>query len=61
MTNQTNLPPTLQAFIAHLDAQPSPVQINLQYAVAMLMVEAGQAKLIGTEPGETGKDEALTS
>jgi hypothetical protein len=49
-----NLPPELQAFAALLDAQPGPVQMVFQYCLAMLMVEAGKAELVRTEPGEAG-------
>lgn len=50
----TALPPDLQAFAALLDALPGPVQQAFQYCLAMLMVETGKAKLIGTTPGEAG-------
>ena len=50
----TQLPPSLQAFATLLDAQPGPVQIIFQYLIAQMMVEAGLAQLIGTEPGEAG-------
>lgn len=39
---------------ALLDAQPGPVQAIFQYALALLMVEAGKARLISVEPGESG-------
>ena len=55
MTQPNNtLSPSLQALAAHLDAQPGQVQINIQYAMALLMVESGKALLTKTEPGEAG-------
>ena len=39
----------LQAFAAHLDAQPGPVQVTFQYALARLMVEAGRAETRGSQ------------
>ena len=49
-----NLPPQLQQFAAFLDAQPSNIQVAFQYCMALLMVEAGKAKLVSTEPSENG-------
>jgi hypothetical protein len=37
-----------------LDAQPAPIQAALEYCLALLMVERGQVKLIGHQPGEAG-------
>ncbi len=48
------LPPTLAAFADLLDAQPGPVQVAFQYCLAMLMVEAGKAEMVETQPGEAG-------
>ena len=48
------LPPELQQLASFLDAQPGPIQIAFQYCLSVLMVEAGKAKLINTEPGENG-------
>lgn len=48
------LSPELQAFAALLDALPGPVQAAFQYALALLMVEAGKARIIGALPGESG-------
>lgn len=48
----TNLPPSLQAFAALLDAQPGPTQMAFQYCLALLMVEAGKAELVRTEPDD---------
>jgi hypothetical protein len=49
-----DLPPELQQFAAILDAQPGPVQAAFQYAICLLMVEAGKMRLVETWPGETG-------
>lgn len=49
-----NLPPELQQFAAILDAQPGPVQVAFQYAMCLLMVEAGKMRLAETVPGESG-------
>ncbi len=50
MTN--DLPPDLSAFAQLLDAQPEPVRSAFHYCLALLMVEAGKARLIETRPGE---------
>lgn len=50
----TTLPPELQQLAAILDAQPGHVQAMVQYALALLMVEADKAELIATTPGESG-------
>jgi hypothetical protein len=49
-----NLPPQLQQFASFLDAQPGNIQVAFQYCIALLMVEAGKAKLVSTEPSENG-------
>jgi hypothetical protein len=49
-----DLPPELTEFVAVLDAQPGPVQAIFQYCLAMLMVEAGKARLTETQPSEAG-------
>jgi hypothetical protein len=49
-----NLPPELQQFAVILDAQPGPVQVAFQYAICLLMVEAGKMRLVETIPGESG-------
>jgi hypothetical protein len=50
----SNLPPELQQFASLLDAQPGPVQVALQYATCLLMVEAGKMWLVETVPGVNG-------
>jgi hypothetical protein len=37
-----------------LDAQPGPVQVIYQYAICLLMVEAGKMRLVETIPGKNG-------
>ena len=46
--------PEPSTFGSILDAQPAPIQAALDYCLALLMVERGQAKLIAHQPGETG-------
>jgi hypothetical protein len=48
------LPPELQQFAAFLDAQPSTVQVAFQYALCLLMVEAGKMRLVEIVPSESG-------
>jgi hypothetical protein len=50
-----NLPPELSAFSALLDAQPEPIRAAFNYCLALMMVEAGKARLIETLPGEAGQ------
>ncbi len=50
----TNLPPELAAFASLLDAQPAPIRAMFHYSLALLMVEAGKARLIESVPGENG-------
>ncbi len=54
VTTSPTLPPELQQFAALLDAQPGPVQVAFQYALCLLMVEAGKIRLVETRPGENG-------
>lgn len=49
-----DLPPELQQFAAILDAQSGSVQSAFQYAMCLLMVEAGKMRLVETIPGENG-------
>ena len=49
-----NLPPDFSAIACLLDAQPAPVREMFHYCLAMAMVEAGKARLVGQEPGEAG-------
>ena len=49
-----NLPPDFSAISSLLDAQPEPVRAMFSYCLALAMVEAGKARLIGQEPGEAG-------
>jgi hypothetical protein len=51
----TDLPPDLTAFAQLLDAQPEPVRAAFHYCLALMMVEAGKARLIETRPGEAGR------
>jgi hypothetical protein len=48
------LPLELAAFAALLDAHPTPVREAFHYCMAMMMVEAGKARLIETIPSEVG-------
>jgi hypothetical protein len=50
----TDLPPELTALASLVDAQPAPVREALRYCLALAMVEAGKACLVGQEPGEAG-------
>ena len=50
----TDLPPELYAFVSLLNAQPAPVREAFRYCLALAMVEAGKARLVGHEPGEVG-------
>ena len=49
-----NLPPDFSAIASLLDAQPEPVRAMYHYCLALAMVEAGKARLLGQEPGEAG-------
>ena len=49
-----NLPPDFSAISSLLDAQPEPVRAMFHYCLALAMVEAGKARLLGQEPGEAG-------
>ncbi len=49
-----NLPPDFSAIASLLDAQPEPVRAMYHYCLALAMVEAGRARLLGQEPGEAG-------
>jgi hypothetical protein len=42
------------AIASLLDAQPEPVRAMFHYCLALAIVEAGKARLIGQEPGEAG-------
>ena len=48
MTNQSKLPPELQALAQPMDEQPEDVQELFRYALTMLMVEDGKAKIVET-------------
>ncbi len=50
----TDLPPELSALASLIDAQPAPVREAFRYCLALAMVEAGKARLVGQEPGEAG-------
>jgi hypothetical protein len=47
-------PPDFSAIACLLDAQPEPVRAMYHYCLALAMVEAGKARLVGQEPGEAG-------
>ena len=49
-----NLPSDTSAIASLLDAQPEPVRAMFHYCLALTMVEAGKARLVGQEPGEAG-------
>ncbi len=49
-----HVPQDFSAVASLLDAQPEPVRAMFHYCLAMAMVEAGKARLIGQEPGEAG-------
>ncbi len=51
----TDLPPGLAAFASLLDAQPAPARDAFNYCLALMMVEAGKARLVETVPGESGE------
>jgi hypothetical protein len=46
-----DIPTSLASFSALLDAQPEPVRQAFNYCLALMMVEAGKARLIETFPG----------
>jgi hypothetical protein len=48
----SGFPPELSAFASLLDAQPAPVRDAFNYCLALLMVEAGKARLVEMVPGE---------
>jgi hypothetical protein len=50
----TDLPPELSALASLVDAQPAPVREVFRYCLALLMIEAGKARLVAVEPGEAG-------
>ena len=54
MINKNKLPPQLTQLTSLFDAQPDPIQALVQYCLALVMVEAGKAKLISTLSGDTG-------
>jgi hypothetical protein len=54
MLNKNKLSPGLTQRTSLFDAQPDPTQALVQYCLALVMVEAGKAKLISTLPGDTG-------
>ena len=50
----TDLPPELSALSSLIDAQSAPAREAFRYCLALAMVEAGKARLVGQEPGEAG-------
>jgi hypothetical protein len=50
----TDLPLELSALSSLIDAQPAPVREAFRYCLALAMVEAGKARLVGQVPGEAG-------
>jgi hypothetical protein len=53
-TPSMDLPPELSLLASLVDAQPAPVREAFRYCLALAMVEAGKARLVGREPGEAG-------
>ena len=49
------LPPELETFGAYIDAQPQPVREAFQYCLCLMMVEAGDMKLLKSMPGDKGE------
>ncbi len=49
-----HIPHDFSAIASLLDAQPEPVRAMFHYCLALAMVEAGRARLVGQEPGEAG-------
>lgn len=54
MINKNELSPELAHLASLLEAQPGPIQALVQYCLALVMVEAGKARLTHTIPGDTG-------
>ena len=54
MVNGNKLPPQATQLASLFDVQPGPIQALVQYCLALVMVEAGKAKLVSTIPGDTG-------
>jgi hypothetical protein len=54
MINKNDLFPELARLASLLDVQPRLIQALVQYCLALVMVEAGKARLIGSFPGDTG-------
>ncbi len=50
----TDLPPELSTLASLIDAQPAPVREAFRYCLALAMVEASKARLVGQEPGGVG-------
>jgi hypothetical protein len=50
----TDLPPELSTLSSLVDAQPAPVREAFRCCLALMMVEAGKARLVETVPGENG-------
>jgi len=48
------LPPAALALASFADAQPPHIQAMWRYALALLMVEAGQATMTASAPSEAG-------
>ena len=57
----TNLPPEALALASFADAQPPHIQAMWRYALAALMVEAGQATMTGSAPSEAGAVYSFTT
>jgi len=54
MTDPMTLPPAALALAAFADAQPPHIQAMWRYALALLMVEAGQAVMTASAPSDDG-------
>ena len=51
----TEFPAELQLFSSLLDAQPPPVRQAFQYCLCLMMLEAGDMKLLKSMPGDKGE------
>ncbi len=50
----SDFPLEFATFASLFDAQPAPERDAFAYCLAMIMVEAGKARLVKTVPGENG-------
>lgn len=54
MVNGNKFSPQSAQLASLFDVQPGPIQALVKYCLALVMVEAGKAKLVNTIPGDTG-------